>query len=146
MVEGGTTATQGGHADSQDTLNGAPVEVAEYPGVHFDPLQPEVEEEPLSGFLYDGVGVVSPGQIFADVNPEEPEAAESLHHSPIDREGLCPSPCFFLPSFFVVGICQRFKFLTDFLVNSGLLIQECSYSNPRYVILTFANVTVSMMC
>ncbi len=32
----------------------------------------------------DGVCVVGPGQVLADVNPEEPEAADSLRHSPID--------------------------------------------------------------
>ncbi len=31
--------------------------------------------------------MVSPSQVLADVNPEEPEAADSLHHSPIDGEG-----------------------------------------------------------
>ncbi len=38
---------------------------------------------------------VSPGQVLADVNPEEPEAADSLHRSPIDGEGgLLPvAPC-----------------------------------------------------
>ncbi len=36
-------------AASQDTPYGAPVEVAEYPGVHAEPLQPAVEDEPLSG-------------------------------------------------------------------------------------------------
>ena len=28
----------------------------------------------------------SPCQVLSDVNPEEPEAADSLHHSPIDGD------------------------------------------------------------
>ncbi len=85
--EGGATAIPGGDAASQDTLYGAPVEVAVYPDVHVDPFQPSEEDEPLSCCLCDGVGVVSTGQVLADMNPEEPEAADSLHRSPIDREG-----------------------------------------------------------
>ncbi len=30
---------------------------------------------------------MSAGQVLADVNPEDPEAADSLHRSPIDGEG-----------------------------------------------------------
>lgn len=30
--------------------------------------------------------MVSPGQVPTDVNPEEPEAADSLHHCPIDGD------------------------------------------------------------
>ncbi len=56
MVEGGAAAIPGGDAASQDPLYGAPVEVAEYPGVHEESLQPAEEEEPLSCSLYDGVG------------------------------------------------------------------------------------------
>ena len=35
------------HAASQDTLGGASVKVAEYPGVHTEPLQSTEEEEPF---------------------------------------------------------------------------------------------------
>ncbi len=70
MVEGGATAIPGSDAGSQDTLCGAPVEVSEFSGVHIEPLEPMEEEEPLSGCLYDGVDVVSPGQVLTDVNPE----------------------------------------------------------------------------
>ncbi len=38
----------------------------------------------MSGCFYDGV---SPGQVLFDMNPEEPEAANSLHHRPIDVKG-----------------------------------------------------------
>ena len=31
--------------------------------------------------------MVSPGQVITDVDPEEPEAADSLHSSPVDGEG-----------------------------------------------------------
>ncbi len=79
MVEGGATAIPGGDATCQDILYGAPVEVAESPGVHVEPPQPAEEEEPLSGCLCDGVCVVSPGQVLADVDLENPEAADSLH-------------------------------------------------------------------
>ncbi len=48
----------------QDPLCGAPVEGAEYPGVHVEPPQPAEEEDLLSGCLCDGVGVVSPGQVL----------------------------------------------------------------------------------
>ncbi|KAI3355637.1 hypothetical protein L3Q82_004177 [Scortum barcoo] len=48
-VEGSAAAVPGGDAASQDTLYGSPVEAAEDPGVHVDPLQPAEEEEPLSG-------------------------------------------------------------------------------------------------
>ncbi len=40
-------------------------------------------EELLSGCLHDSVGVVSPGQVLADVNPEEPETADG-------DGGCCP--------------------------------------------------------
>ena len=30
---------------------------------------------------------LGPGQVITDVNPEEPEAADSLHRSPVDGEG-----------------------------------------------------------
>ncbi|KAI3362878.1 hypothetical protein L3Q82_001913 [Scortum barcoo] len=30
---------------------------------------------------------MSPGEVLADVNPEEPEAVDSLHRSPVDGEG-----------------------------------------------------------
>ena len=40
-----------------------------------------------SGRLPDGVCVVGPGQVITDVDPEEPEAADSLHRSPVDGEG-----------------------------------------------------------
>ena len=86
-VEGGATAVPGGDAVCQDTLYGAPVEVAEYPGVHVEPLQPAEEEEPLSRRLCDGVGVVSPGQVLADVDPEELETADSLYCHHFDGDG-----------------------------------------------------------
>lgn len=35
------------NAASQDTLNSAPVEIAEYPGFHVDPPQPAGIKEPL---------------------------------------------------------------------------------------------------
>ena len=69
------------------TLYGAPVEVAEYPGVHVEPPQPAEEKELLSSRLCDGVGVVSPGQVLADVDPEELEAADSLYGCPVDGDG-----------------------------------------------------------
>ncbi len=77
----------------QDPLYGAPVEVAKYPGVHVEPPQPAEEEEPLSGWFCDGVCVVSSGQILADVNPEEPQAADSLNCSSIDGEDVSFSLC-----------------------------------------------------
>ena len=52
------------------------------------------QEEPLSGRLPDGVCVVGPGQFIADVNPEEPEAADSLYRRPVD--GACSTPSLFL--------------------------------------------------
>ena len=54
----------------QDTVYGAPVEVAEYPGVHVEPPQPAKEKEPLSCHLCDGV-VVNPDQVLFDRDPEE---------------------------------------------------------------------------
>lgn len=45
------------------------------------------EAELLFCCLCDGVSVVSSGQVLADVNPEGPEAADSLHHSPVDGDG-----------------------------------------------------------
>ena len=95
-VQGGVAAIPGSDAASQDTLYSAPVEIAVNPGIHVEPLQPAEEEEPLSGHLPDGVCVVSPGQVIADVNPEEPEAADSLHRSPVDGEGACSTPGLFL--------------------------------------------------
>lgn len=53
-----------------------------YPGVHFEP--PQEEEELLPGCLCVKVSVVNPGQILTDVNPKKPEAADSLHSSPVD--------------------------------------------------------------
>lgn len=50
--------------------------IAEYPGVHVEPPQPEEEEELWSICLGDGVGVVSPGQVPAGVKPKEPEGAD----------------------------------------------------------------------
>ena len=44
-IEGGAAAVPGRDAASQDTLYGAPVEVAEYPGVHVEPPQPAEEED-----------------------------------------------------------------------------------------------------
>ena len=73
-----------------DTLYGAPVE--ENPGIHFEHLQPAEGQEPLSGCLCDGVCVVSPGQVVTDVDPKEPEAADSL----LMKRGACSSPCRFL--------------------------------------------------
>ena len=35
----------------------------------------------------DGVSVMSPCQVLSDVDTEEPEAADSLHRSPIDGDG-----------------------------------------------------------
>lgn len=43
MGEGSSTTLPGGDVAGQDTLDGA-VEVAEYPGVHTEPPQPEEEE------------------------------------------------------------------------------------------------------
>ena len=77
----------GAPVEGQDTLYGAPVEVAEYPGVHVEPPQPAEEEEPLSSFFGDCGGVKSPCQVLSDVDPEEPEAADSLHRSAIDGDG-----------------------------------------------------------
>lgn len=31
--------------------------------------------------------LASPGQFLTDVDPEEPQASDSLHHSPIDDDG-----------------------------------------------------------
>ena len=31
--------------------------------------------------------MVGPGQVITDVDPKEPEAADSLHRSPVDGEG-----------------------------------------------------------
>ncbi len=67
MVEVGATAVPGGDAASQDTLYSAPVEVAEYPGVHVEPPQPTEEEEPLSGCLCDGVCVVRHTEVEMEV-------------------------------------------------------------------------------
>ena len=78
---------QAGVAASQDALYGATVEIAENPGIHVEPPQPAEEEEPLPGRLPDGVCVVGPGQVVPDVDPEEPEAADTLHRSPVDGEG-----------------------------------------------------------
>ena len=72
--------------EGQDPLYGAPVEVAEYPGVHIEPPQPAEEEELLSSFFGDGGGVKSPCQVLSDVDSEEPETADSLHRSPIDGD------------------------------------------------------------
>ena len=69
------------------TLYGAPVEVAEYPGVHVEPPQLAEEKEPLSCSLCDGVGVVSPGQVLADEDPKELEAANPLYRHPVDGDG-----------------------------------------------------------
>ena len=55
MVEGDATAIPGSDAYGQDTLHGAPVEEAEYPGVHVEPLQPPEEEKPMSSSLRVGV-------------------------------------------------------------------------------------------
>ena len=52
-------AVPGRDAASQDTLYGAPVEVAEYPGVHVEPPQPAEEEEPLFCCFGDGGSVKS---------------------------------------------------------------------------------------
>ncbi|CAB1422393.1 unnamed protein product [Pleuronectes platessa] len=81
-VQGGAAAIPGGDASSQDALYGAPVEIAENPFIHVEPPQPAEEEDPLSGRLPDGVCVMGPGQVLTDVDPEEPEAADSLHRSP----------------------------------------------------------------
>lgn len=45
------------------------------------------EEEPLSYCLGDGFDVVGPGQVLANVNPEEPKASDFIHCSPIDGDG-----------------------------------------------------------
>ena len=69
-------------------LYGAPVEIAENPGIHV---------EPLSGRLPDGVSVMGPGQVITDVDPEEPEAADLLHRSPVDGgSGVVSTHCLFL--------------------------------------------------
>ena len=52
-----------------------------------EPPQPVEEEELMSGRLPNGVCEGSPGQVITDVNPEEPEVADSLHRSPVDGEG-----------------------------------------------------------
>ncbi len=83
---GDATAIPDDDAASQNILNGTSVEVAGYPGVHVEPPQPVEEEEPLFRCFCHGVGVVRPGQVLADVNPKKPEAAESLHRSPIDGD------------------------------------------------------------
>lgn len=70
---------------SQDPFNGAPVEVAEYPW--WASVQLAVEEEPLSRCPGDDVCVISPGQILADVDSEEPEVAEAIHRRAIDGDG-----------------------------------------------------------
>lgn len=54
------------------------------PGVHVEPSQLAEEKEPL---CCDGVNVLRPGQVLGDVNPKEPEAVDSLHHSPVDGDG-----------------------------------------------------------
>ncbi|CAB1459459.1 unnamed protein product [Pleuronectes platessa] len=54
--------------------------VAENPVIHVEPPQPTEEEEPPSGRLPDEVCVMGPGQVITDVDPEEPEAADSLNH------------------------------------------------------------------
>lgn len=38
----------------------------------------------MSQYLSDGFSVVSPSQVLTDMSPEDPEAADSLHRSPID--------------------------------------------------------------
>lgn len=48
------------------------------------------EEEPLSHRPCDGAWVMSPGQVFADVNPGEPETIDSLPICPIDGDGGVP--------------------------------------------------------
>jgi len=52
-----------------------------------EPPQPAEEEEPLWSCFGDGVSVMSPCQVLSDVDTEEPEAADSLHRSPIDGDG-----------------------------------------------------------
>ena len=42
-VQGGAAAIPGRDAASQDTLYGAPVEIAENPGIHVEPPQPAKE-------------------------------------------------------------------------------------------------------
>lgn len=80
-VMGGATAIPGADAVCQDTFNGAQVEFAKCPGDHVNPPQPAEEKGFLYCYFCDGVCAVGPGQVFADVNPEEPEAADSLHSS-----------------------------------------------------------------
>ena len=58
-----------------------------YPGVHVEPPQPSEEKELLSSRLCDGVGVVSQGQVLADVDPEEFETNDSLYFHPVDGDG-----------------------------------------------------------
>ncbi|KAI3364875.1 hypothetical protein L3Q82_001059 [Scortum barcoo] len=58
----GAAAVPGGDAASQDLLYVSPVEAAEDPGVHVEPLLPAEEEKSLSGCFCDVVSVVSPGQ------------------------------------------------------------------------------------
>lgn len=41
----------------------------------------------LAVFVLQGVGVVDPGQVLTDINPEEAEAADFLHCSPINGDG-----------------------------------------------------------
>lgn len=45
------------------------------------------EKGPLSCRLCDGVGVVSPAQVLADVDPKEREAADSLYCRSVDGDG-----------------------------------------------------------
>ncbi len=90
MTNNNSNSSSGGQAGWrwQAVYNSPPVEPAEEcPGVHVEPPQPAGVEELLSGCFYEGVGTVSPGQVLADVNPEDPEAADSLHCSSIDGEG-----------------------------------------------------------
>ena len=53
-------AIPGGDAASQDTLDGALIEVAEYPGVHAGPPHPSEEEQPLSCCLDNDASVMGP--------------------------------------------------------------------------------------
>ncbi|CAB1459576.1 unnamed protein product [Pleuronectes platessa] len=55
----------------------ARAQFAENPGIHVEPSQSAEEEDPLSGRLPNVVFVVAPGQVITDVDPEEPEAADS---------------------------------------------------------------------
>lgn len=145
MVESGAVSIPGCDAAGQDALNGAAVEVGEYPGGHAKFLHQPLEVEALLLRLDQSDGVVCPCQVLCDLDAEELEVTDSLHSSPIDVDWAYPSPCFLkltITSFFLLILKDRLlswhrtaRSLTSSLVSSLLLIRPTTVVSSENLVM-----------